>query len=313
MRLKAKIFSQALCDETQLAMDAEKQLATYTTMPPDADDILKLSQQHSADLAARTFYEGLLISKHQAFFHKLNQYSTKALKHQANIKIILIPGMFYKEHPETGANGQLITDIAQKFGFEVECIPIQSRGSISANARLINEKLTGEKHPNIWLISISKGSCDVRHYLQSPELNPNIKGWINIAGIHKGLPHLDKRLNTPVKKIWLKMLCTLFSVNYQALLELQTTHPFWTNQHWPEDIEMIHILPIPHSTHIQTMLAKKYQQTLHHGPNDGLTPITDILGYPGHIYPIWGCDHFMRISALSSYIYQLFNYIVEPQ
>lgn len=313
MRLKAKLFTQALCDETQLALDAKQQLAEYTTLPPSAKEILELSQQYSADLAARTFYEGLLQSSHNSFYQRLNHYSTRIIKHQKKIKIMLIPGMFYKEHPETGANGQLVVNIAQKFGFAVECIDIHSCGSVSANSQLIAKKIIEDQHPNIWLISISKGSCEVRHFLQHHQLNPNIKGWINIAGIHKGLPYLDARLNNPVKKLWLKVLCRLFAVDYQALLELQTTHPYWAVDQWPADIEMIHIVPIPHSSHIQQKLSQKYYKTLSHGPNDGLTPITDILDLPGHIYPVWGCDHFMRISAMSTYLYQLFNYIADAQ
>lgn len=313
MRIIPKIFESAIANEIQLVADAKMLLNNFNLMPPDAKDILKLSQQHSSDLAARAFYEGLLLSEHRFFIQKLQSYKKASVEQFTDIKILLVPGMFYKEHPETGADGALVMEIARQFGFKVELIETESGGSVSTNSAIIEKKLATEMHPDLWLVSVSKGAGDLRHYLQNCQLNINIKGWINVAGISKGLPYIDYRLTNPLKRLFVRLLCLVYPLKYQALVELQTHHPFWSNSYWPEAIEMIHIIPIPHSAHIQSMLRAKYRKTLKRGPNDGFTLITDVLDLPGHIYPVWGCDHFMRTPGLSSTIYQLFNYLSDPQ
>ena len=55
---------------------------------------------------------------------------------------------------------------------------------------------------------------------------------------------------------------------------------------------------------------------LEYGQSENFTikALTDCLDLPGYIYPIWGCDHFMRSPYMSAYLYQLFNYIAsKPQ
>ncbi len=313
MRITRKIFEAAIANETQLLTDAKSLLKNFTILPPSAEDIFKLSQQHSSDFAAGVFYQGLLQSKHKVFIQKLQSYKKESVEQSSNIKILVVPGMFYKEHPETGADGGLIIEIARQFGFKVERIETKSGGSVSTNSAIIEKKLATETHSDIWLVSMSKGAGDLRHYLQNCQVSYNIKGWINVAGISNGLPYIDYRLANPLKRLMVRLLCMVYPLKYQALVELQTHHPFWDNKVWPKTLEMIHITPIPHSAHIQSMLRAKYRKTLNRGPNDGFTLITDVLDLPGHIYPVWGCDHFMRTPDLSSTIYQLFNYLSDAQ
>ncbi len=331
MRVRAKSYETAIVDEVQLAKDAQKLLQEYQQQGKpllNAKTITAISDQYSPDFAARVFYEAVLQSEHGDFIKQLQQYSDKhieELSNPAQIKIIIVPGMFYKEHSETGADGKLAMDIAKRFGFETARIELKSGGSITDNSAIIEQTLRQEKHANIWLLSISKGSSDVRHFLQhsaffkDKDNQRRIRGWVNVAGIPKGLPYADYRLATPTKRLVLRLLAMVFPVDYQALLEMKTDHPYWQKQsrkkswqkeEWAENIDMIHLVPVPHSAHIQGFLSKKYHITLKTGPNDGLVPLTDNLELPGHIYPIWGYDHFMRTPNMSAYLYQLFNYIV---
>ena len=51
----------------------------------------------------------------------------------------------------------------------------------------------------------------------------------------------------------------------------------------------------------------------HHGPNDGIIPLTECLAYPGRLVPVWGADHFMRTPDLARLIYRLARYVaVDP-
>ncbi len=312
MKVRKAAFEQAIVDEVELAKKARDLLQQFSELPPNEKQLLQLSREHSADIAARVFYEALKASSHNDLINKIDSFSNHEVSKQKDnksVKIIVVPGMFYDEHPETGASGTLIMEVARKFGFEVDIINIQSGGSVTANSAIIESYLKEQQHPNIWLITISKGASDLRHYLQNCKVNRSIKGWINVAGIPKGLPYIDHRLSNPLKRLMLRLLCVLLPIDYKALIELQTEHPYWSNNNWPEDIEMIHVVPIPHSAHLNEITRDKYHVTLTKGPNDGFVPLTDTLDLPGKIYPIWGWDHFLRTPHMSSYLYQMFNYL----
>lgn len=309
IRIKARFFERALCDEVQLAEDARAKLSSFPEVPLSADQVLQLGKTHTADLAARTFYESLLISEHGKFINQLSSYSASRVEQPAQIKLYVLPGMFYREHPEMGGDGSLVKKIGGKFGFDAEIIQTESTGSVSTNSAIIAEKLSAETHSNIWLISISKGASDLRHYLQNHEVNNNIRGCINVAGIPKGLPFIDHKLSSPFKRLLYRVLCFIVKIDYQSMHEMQTRHDFWKNKHWRQELEMIHMLPVPHSAHLHNSLRAKYHLTLEKGPNDGFIPLTDVLDLPGKIVPLWGCDHFLRTHRMSGYLYQLFNYI----
>jgi hypothetical protein len=308
-RVRARLFEGPLVDEVQLANDARKILNRYQQYPLTANQLQQLAVQQSADLAARVFYESLLVSKHGDFFNTLNNHAADCVEHTANIKLWIVPGMFYREHPDMGGGGLMIRQVAEKFGFQVDIIPTQSTASVSRNSAIIKQTLAQDTAQNIWLLSISKGMSELRHYLQNHTVNPNVKGCIHIAGIPKGVPYIDDRLSNPLKRSFVKLLCQLYRVDYQAVNELQTTHVFWENSTWENTIQHIQLLPIPHSSHLHGIMRKKYHLTLKCGPNDGMIPLTDCLDIPGNIYPVWGYDHFLRTPQLSAYLYRLLNYI----
>ena len=309
LRINRRFFEAPLCDEVALSAQARQHLAELSS-PPTANEILNLSRQSSVDLATRVFFEGVVASSHGDFIRQLNTFPADNVAHRSSkLKILVLPGMFYREHPEVGADGCLAIEIAGRFGFDAQRVEIESTGSVTANSRILCDRLANETQDAIWLLSLSKGSSDVRHYLQNHPLNDRIKGWINVAGICKGAELADRKLSTPLKRVANRLLCTLLGIDYQALREMSRSHPFWQQNAWPPQLEIIHIVPVPLGSHIQGKLRSRYRRLLTTGPNDGFVPVTDVMSLPGHIYPIWGSDHFLRTPELSPLLYQLFNYI----
>jgi len=308
MRIKRRFFEAPMCDEVALSAQARQQLAGLSA-PPTAAEILTLSHA-SADLATRVFYEGV-VSQHGDFIRLLEACpgDSSSGHPQRDVKILVLPGMFYREHPEVGADGGLAVEIARRFGFDAEQLELDSTGSVTANSRILHARLEQVEQDAIWLLSLSKGSSDARHCLQNYPFNNRIEGWINVAGIYRGSPLADRKLSTPLRRAASRMLCALAGVDYRALCEMRTTHPFWQQDDWPSALEMIHVVPVPLAAHVQGALRTRHRQLSCHGPNDGFIPVTDVLDMPGHIYPVWGCDHFLRTPQLSPLLYQLFNYI----
>jgi len=308
IRIKRRFFEGPMCDEVALAARSRQQLISLSS-PPTKAEILSLGNNSSADLATRIFYDWLVLS-HGDFISMLNAFPSDNIRPtRHDVKILVLPGMFYKEHPEVGADGGLAVEIARRFGFDAVQLEFDSTGSVTDNSRILYEYVVRVAQDDIWLLSLSKGSSDARHCLQNYPFNSKIKGWINVAGIYKGSPLADMKLSTPLRRAMSRMLCALVGVDYQTLCELKTTHPFWQRSDWPSPLEMIHVVPVPLAAHVQGALRARHRQLLRKGPNDGFIPVTDVLSMPGHVYPVWGSDHFLRTPELSPLLYRLFNYI----
>lgn len=310
IRFQRRFYESPLCDEVELAELARNTLAAMDS-PPGPDEIRQISAQLSADLAARVFYESVRQHEHAGFCRRLESYAADRVDHCSRLRVLIMPGMLYREHPEVGADGRLAGAIGRKFGFEVEIVPTESAGGVSVNSAILARHLDQDSDRKIWLLSLSKGTSEVRHYLQNGAVNPAVVGWLNIAGIAKGTPFADDKLSNSVKQVWNRLLCLALRIDFSALTEMRTSHPFWQNEQWPERMEMIHVAPIPLSSHIQPGLRARYQEMRDSGPTDGFVPVTDVLSLPGKIYPVWGSDHFLRSPDVSAIIYRLFNYIAD--
>jgi len=310
IRFQRRFYESPLCDEVELAEQARNTLAQLPAMP-GADEIRRISADVSPDLAARVFYESVRQSGHAVFCRQLESYAADRVDHSSRLRLVVMPGMLYREHPEVGADGRLASSIGRKFGFDVEIVPTRSAGGVTVNSDILARHLDGCCDRKIWLLSLSKGTSEARHYLQNCAVNPQVVGWLNIAGIAKGTPFADGKLSNSVKQVLNRLLCLALRIDFSALTEMRTSHPFWQNEQWPEQLEMIHVAPIPLSSHIQPGLRARYQEMRGSGPTDGFVPVTDVLSLPGKIYPVWGSDHFLRSPDVSAIIYRLFNYIAD--
>lgn len=311
LRTNRRLFEAPPRDEVALAEQARALLGGLGS-PPGASQILEISRRSSPDLAASAWYEGLMQSVHGEFARRLERYPPDRVARSCNrVRLLVLPGMFYREHPEVGADGALAIEIAGRFGFDAEKVQTVSTGSVARNARILHERIDGDAEDDIWLISISKGGSDVRHYLQEYPPNPGIRGWIDVAGIPAGAPLADRKLATPLRRVFTRALCGLFGVEYRALAEMRTDHPYWRRENWPAQLEMVHVVPVPLASHIQAKLRPHYRRLLALGPNDGFVPLTDVQKLPGVIYPVWGSDHFLRTPKLSPLLYRLCNYIAD--
>jgi hypothetical protein len=303
---KRKRFLSAPLDEVALHVHAKKEMCRNITK--------KQLREMDPDLATAILYHQLLDSKKAELFKHINAvHHANSDKTNKSIKILIVPSLFYREYPEVGGDGLLAQSIFKNKGFQAEIIPINSRGSVTENKEIIRRAILQESHPNIWLLSISKGTADLRACLQEfneDEFPVNIKSWINFSGIFCGSILADHRLKSRLNRYFLRIICIFARVNFQFINELSTQNSYWKQPlSFLKNIEMIHVIGFPLSSHIQPLLSHRFEELSKQGPTDGMIDLIETLNYPGHIFPIWGCDHFARDQSISKLLYQLCQHI----
>ncbi len=307
-----RYFGAALTDEVELEENAKQIINSLDQKVINQQTLDELIQFHGAELATMVLYQWLINqSKHSAFINRVNRLPAEKTLPNTDVKVIIIPALLYKEQPELGGAGELIVEVGEACGFNVEVLETDSRGSVSKNAQLIKNKIVEEECENIWLVALSKGAAEIRLFAQEhPDQLCKLRGIINLSGIFAGTPLANQKLSTPFHRLFNWSLCKLFGLSYSGLDELRRDHKFWQAPlETPDHLQLLHIVGVPTLSHVSTHLIKKYKKLLPNGPNDGMIYLRDVLEYPGHLYPVWGVDHLMRYQGLSKLCYKLFQYI----
>lgn len=305
---RKKLFGSAFIDEVALFEEAKK----YQSVELTHTLLKKIENERGLDLATVVFYE-YLCQKHHNFIDAINSQKLRATSSGKSIKLIIMPGMFYKEYPEIGGDGLFIKTIAEKFNIECELVDVNSRGSILKNKDILKDKLLKEKHDNVWIVSFSKGSTETRLCLEelySEKFPNNIKGWISISGLVKGTSLWNHKHRNPVTSAIWRATAKILGIEHSLSREMSSNNPLLQKGVLlPSHLEVIHIMGVPLPSHLQPSLIKRYQKLAHSGPNDGIIMLSDFLGVSGNVYPLWGADHFLRLNHISALIYRILNYI----
>ncbi len=302
------VRNSPLIDEIELF----KKTSVVFTSDLILEKVDEVTSAHGTDQATAMLYKYLLM-KHKNFIATINNFSTSLSAPNQPTKIIIIPGMFYKEHGDIGGDGLLVRNIAEKFGFETETVEVLSRGSVLDNKEIILSKLRDNQHNNVWLVSLSKGSTEVRlalEELRGKNLAKNIKGWISIGGLINGTPHADKKLRTFLTKIIWYLTLKVLRIDYAVTDQIACRNKSLQKEMLLDShIKVVHIVGFPLLSHVEPFLVKRYKTLAPSGPNDGIILLKDLIHISGEVYPVWGVDHFLRTSDMSGIIYKMCHYI----
>jgi hypothetical protein len=245
-----------------------------------------------------------------AFLDRLSRMPSGPAPLAAPIRILIVPGFLFAEHPELAIDGKLIRDIGVRLGARAEIVDIDSRGVSGANGALLARRLAEGAHQPTWMFSISKGTSDARaalHHLGGwPRM---LAGWVDLSGIFSGTPIADWWTEETVRRWLLKALFGINNLPFGTLMEMRRDAPIWQCPVTPPSPDrLIHVLGFPPPWRVEPRMLRNYRRLLAaFGPNDGFTPLVDAFDYPGRIYPIWGADHLMRLPDLAGVIYRIIH------
>jgi hypothetical protein len=266
----------------------------------------------SHDLATMVLYRHCFRGENGEFLRRVDGLRALDAPLRHKVRVLVVPGMHFLSHPETGADGRLVIEIGRRLGADVSVVQTDPRGATASNGAMIAgllPQLLGQPH---WVVSVSKGTADLRAALcETGGWPTGILGWVNLSGLFQGSPVADRFTGPGVKALAMRTLASAAGHVSRDIKQLRTDSPLWNKLIEPPTPDcLIHVVGFPPSWSIEMRIARHYRWLSEHfGPNDGIIPLIDCFDYPGRIYPIWGADHFMRVPDLARFIYLLFHFM----
>jgi hypothetical protein len=230
---------------------------------------------------------------------------------------VIVPGDFYREHPKTGADGAALHRRARELSIACETVPTESFGSLDTNATILREHLLHRADEPCLLISLSKGSLEVRRLLELPdadEIFRPVRAWINLAGLVCGSPLVSWLLRRPLRTAGMRAAFWWRGYDFNVVRELNRTETL-ASAGWrtPATMQAVHVVGFPLERHLSSALMRRgHRRLAEHGPNDGAgILLADVVDWPGTVYPVWGADHFLRTSRddLSTLVARVLHYL----
>ena len=222
----------------------------------NAESLRQLTESKGIDFATALLFDQIVSSStHGPFIRQMEQLKQQNSKDtpKLNATVAVVPGAFYREHPETGADGQVMRDEAARHGCQAELIPTKSIGTPAENGRIICDWLANQCDSKIILASLSKGGADVKMALKEPDAPKafqNVVAWLNVGGVLDGSPMAEWLLS---RKLLTQLYRTIFWLRGQDFhfvreLDRRPGCSLDFKLQVPELMRIIHVVGFPTST-----------------------------------------------------------------
>jgi hypothetical protein len=262
--------------------------------------LLEFSRTHGLDFATALLFDRVLNHpEHSAFYRRVESAPEAPSGELPSVGIV--PGAFYREHKNTGADGARLAAILKSMGCNVEIVPLESFGSLNQNAALVAKWLKERNDRPKVLITLSKGSADLKTALALPEaceLFRSVQAWISLSGLPQGTPLVAWLQKQRLRQLGIRILLRLRGQCYAVVEELRhgPDTPLATWPPLPPHLQIIHVVGFPLRNHLAHPWATRgYERVAPLGPNDGGGfLLSDAATLPGTVFPVWGADHYLQ-------------------
>jgi hypothetical protein len=216
----------------------------------------------------------------------------------ADLRIVLVPGILYRDFPRTGADGAVVREIAAQHGIPFDTVPADgTEGLDSAADQIIARLLGAPAESRVLLFSLSKGSAEVRHALSRQQARlafRRVHAWISVSGLPFGTPTAELVLRRPLARLWLSAWFWLRRWRLERVRELLAHRPAASFE-IPPHLKFVQIAAFPLHAQLRDRRSRRFQRRLAaFGPNDGFAILDELAALPGCLYPVWGADHYLR-------------------
>jgi hypothetical protein len=287
--------------------------ATWPALPNlhelDSISLCDVSRREGIDFATALLYDRVCRSEqHGAFIQSIEQLDGEPeAAFFSDVDAFVVPGAFHGQRRETGADGRLVIDAAKRLGCRTTLIDVPSFGSPADNAeRILRAFKSRRSNRRLVLVSLSKGSLDVRRALEHPDgaaAFRDVGCWISISGLATGSPLVGWLRQRPWRMLGVRMLFAWHGLPYSVLNEIDRDAVL-RGEFCPQFAEVsklsglcvVHIVGFPLAQNLSCPLARRGHRRLASlGPNDSTVLLADVCHLPGLVYPVWGADHYLKL------------------
>ena len=215
-----------------------------------------------------------------------------------DLRIVLVPGILYRDFPGTGADGAVLREIAAKLRLPFETVPVDGTEGLERAAELIiTQLLAVPEGSRVLLFSLSKGSAEVRHALgklEAPAAFSRVHAWISVSGLPFGTPTAETVFRRPLARAWLSAWFWFRRWRLEHVRELLLHRPGAAFE-IPPHLQFVQIAAFPLHARLRERRSRRFQRRLAaYGPNDGFAVLGELAALPGRLYAVWGADHYLR-------------------
>lgn len=276
---------------------------------PGAAELRERAAREGIDAATAWLYERVVESpRHGPFIRRIAELCARPVPTPWSREAVLaiVPGASYRENPESGADGRLVREEAERLGCPTDLIPIATTGTVRENARTLCDWLARHRERPVILASLSKGGPDVKLALAEPDAARafgHVAAWISLCGILDGTPLADWLLSWSPLPVLLRLFYRLRGQSPAFLRDLQyfpggpggpgglADVPL----RLPEHLRLVSVVGFPLREHLTRRASRRCHRRLAPlGPNDGGLLLADVCALPGLLYPVWGADHYLQ-------------------
>jgi hypothetical protein len=246
----------------------------------------------------KALYERVLASGENAAFFERSRTVHSFAKPDV---IGIVPGAFYRDHKDTGADGARVLAIARELDCAAELIEIPSFGTLAECAVTILRWLETKRGQRVAFITLSKGGADLKTALRKqPAAFENVSAWVDFSGLVHGTPLIEWLSNRRLRWWGVHLLLWLRGHSRKALGDL-AHGPGTPLDSWPQlppQMKVVHVVGFPLRKHLAHRWATRaYERLAPLGPNDGGgILLSDCERLPGIVCPLWGADHYLTPS-----------------
>lgn len=274
---------------------------------PTTDELAQIARAHSTDLAALIAAERLHGRAQQdplyrRFRRALHSGATPLAD---DILFLFVPGWLYRTDPTTGADFAQFRKLLADHGARTALIETGENATVEDNAVLIADSVRriAAVERRIVLVSGSKGGPEVELALGQLLDAPSARGvvaWVNIGGLLRGTPLADFALSWPAR--WLVRWAIVPDGSFEGIESLAPARSARRRQalRLPAHVLTINLVAIPLSGQVSAPARSGYARLRAHGPNDGLTFVTDAIAAGGVTIPVLGADHYFRTPDIEA-------------
>ena len=285
----------------------------YPSPVPDRDDLRQVSENFSNDFAALFLADRLWQNRKNRKLQRIfNRYMAlpeyELFEPPANTKdlvILMVPGWNYVDNGHvTGSDFATPRQLIDRLGVDNELVLVPSNGSVQQSAEVIAARVMewAASGREIILVGASAAGPAI-HYtlgkLLEPDQQTPVIAWVNLGGILQGSPLIDHFQQWP-QKMLLDLVVAFRGWDIDEIMTLsaeQSRQRVKTLQ-LPEHLLVINYLGLSLTGSLSSLSSYKYPIIAGEGPNDGLTPLSDII-VPGSMTLVaTGSDHYFGEDPL---------------